>query len=290
VLLDAAAQGGNWVAINPFAYMPAVNSPRLTFNRDRTMTRGDLKQVVADAHAAGLKVLLKPHIWSRDFAQGKWHGDIEMTSDADWAAWFAQYSDYIVDQASLAEQAGVDGFCIGLEYGKTMSQEVRWRAVIAEVRKVYRGPICYSAGFLDYDKVPFWDAVDVIGITAYFPLAEMQSPDEATIREGWRKVLTPLEAYAARVNKGVVFTELGYTESNRAAIEPWSYDVPVRDPALRVRLYRIALEEIAKRPWIKGVFLWKWFTALDWQQFEGHDEFGMQDHPELLQAVRQVWK
>src|SRR5205809_919276 len=77
--------GANWIAINDFAYMEKVNRPSVVFDRDGTMRGKDLAQVIDDAHAAGLKVLVKPHLWSNEFwHESKWHGDIKMTSDADW--------------------------------------------------------------------------------------------------------------------------------------------------------------------------------------------------------------
>src|SRR5438034_8298095 len=43
--------GGNWVAINDFAWMRAVDEPRVRFSRDRSM-EGDVAQCIKDAHAA----------------------------------------------------------------------------------------------------------------------------------------------------------------------------------------------------------------------------------------------
>ncbi len=39
---------------------------------------------IEDAHAVGLKVLVKPHIWSHQFwNNGKWHGDIKFKTETD---------------------------------------------------------------------------------------------------------------------------------------------------------------------------------------------------------------
>src|SRR5688500_10486378 len=92
-LKKIAETGGTWVSISDFAFMEAVDQPSV--RHGRSSEAAGLRQVIVDAHAAGLKVLVKPHLWSRDFRgeNAKWHGDIAMTSDADWDQWFKQYRD-----------------------------------------------------------------------------------------------------------------------------------------------------------------------------------------------------
>src|SRR5687768_13183327 len=102
-LAAVAGLGANWVSLTDFAFMPAVDRPSLSYGRSGE--KDGLGQTIRDAHAAGLKVLIKPHIWSRDFGGNKkWHGDIAMTSEADWATWFEQYSGYVLQQAKLAAE------------------------------------------------------------------------------------------------------------------------------------------------------------------------------------------
>ena len=54
--------------------------------------------------------------------------------------------------------------CIGLEYSHAEKFSERWRRIIAAVRAVYHGRISYGANWTDFEKVPFWDAVDEIGV------------------------------------------------------------------------------------------------------------------------------
>jgi hypothetical protein len=95
-----AATGGTWVAFNDFAWMADVNRPQVRFAGEGRSNEGDLAQAIRDAHACGLKVLVKPHIWSNQFWNNvKWHGDIAMTTDADWDEWFKQYGAYVLNNA-----------------------------------------------------------------------------------------------------------------------------------------------------------------------------------------------
>lgn len=288
-LLEIKKLGANWIALNDYAWMNAIDRPEIRYGRNGRSPEGDLAKCIEDAHAIGLKVLLKPHLWAREFHGGKWHGDIAMTNDADWDAWFANYTQFVITNAKIAEATKADGLCIGVEYEKTVHQEARWRKLIADVRAVYSGPICYSAAFLEWQKIKWWDAVDCISITAYWPVGPKENPSDEDIRAGWQKIYDELEPFAVKWNKGVVFGELGYTTAAKTAAEPWSHDHG-EEFDLQARLYRIAIEEAQKRPYMKGVFVWKWFTSSQRNRQWGGDPYTLQDKPLTLDVLRELWK
>ena len=283
------ALGANWVALNDFAYMPAVDSPVVVDGRDGSLTEADLRRTVRDARAAGLKVMLKPHLWSRDFNRGKWAADVAMMTDADWAAWFESYGAYVLGQAAIAAEEGADALCVGVELQGTSGREAEWRALIAKVRAVYGGPLTYAATWGEWEHVAWWDALDVIGIDAYFPLTDKPSATDDELRAGWARVYDRLGPFAARVGKPICFLELGYTADAGGGIEPWKHTVETPDPPYQARLYRVALEEAAKRDYVVGAFVWKWFTSDDWRRMEGGDEFAVQDVPAVLDVLREAW-
>jgi hypothetical protein len=131
--------------------------------------------------------------------------------------------------------------------------------------------------------------VDYIGIDAYFPVASRAHATEDEIRAGWANVFNFLEPFAKQWDKPILFAELGYSASSKAALEPWAYDVVDPDANYQALLYRVALEEASKRDYIAGVFLWKWFTSDQFRQHEGRDPFAMQDRPEVIEALRAAW-
>ncbi|MDX1630853.1 MAG: hypothetical protein R3234_03275 [Thermoanaerobaculia bacterium] len=109
----------------------------------------------------------------------------------------------------------------------------RWRNLIAAVRDEYAGEIGYAANFDQYRQVGFWDALDVIGINAYFPLRNpdsvgVEGDPELLRRElerGWTRILEEIARF--RVSRGldehpVVFTELGYVPRSRTTLAPWA--------------------------------------------------------------------
>ena len=291
--LDAIKElGGNWVAVTDFAYMPDVREPALRWGGDRSLTDAGMARTIRDARDRGLDVLMKPHIWSRQFWNGEeWHGTIAMRNEADWRAFFERYGDFLVEQAKLAEASGAAAFCVGVEMKATTHREADWRRVVERVREVYGGVVTYSANSDSWREIAWWDAVDCVGITAYFPLVREGPVTEAAVRAAWQGIFAELRPFAAEVGRPVCFTEIGYSRSGNAAAAPWEHHEVEPDPALQAMLYRVSLDEIARSGVVEGVFLWKWFTgdADDAERMEPHDVFGLQNRPLALEAIGEAW-
>ena len=106
-----------------------------------------------------------------------------------------------------------------------------WRSLIAHVRNIYHGKLTYAANFDQYYEVGFWDALDVIGINAYFPLREdlLDEGEERLLGEilikGWKGVFVEIDAFYEKQhlpNMPILFSELGYTRRKNCTIEPWA--------------------------------------------------------------------
>jgi hypothetical protein len=138
--------GVDWISITPFGFQRDAAAPSFRWfaagARGAGETDESLRAVTGQAHALGLKVVLKPHIWLRP---PQWPGTIELRSEADWAAWFEAYEKFAVHYAALAQREGMDAFCVGNELAKTTVRQAQWRRVIAAARQAYAGPITYGA-------------------------------------------------------------------------------------------------------------------------------------------------
>ena len=77
-----------------------------------------------------------------------------------------------------------DAFVVGTELDRILNHEAEWRTLIAEVRSIMKVPLTYAANWTDYKRVPFWDALDVIGIQAYFPVASKPNSTPKEIQTG----------------------------------------------------------------------------------------------------------
>ncbi len=274
--------GVDAVAIHPYA---RIRSNGTVDYRPGPVTPATLKPL-GWAHQRGMATLLKPHLayWGSGFA---WRGDITFKKDADWQRFFAGYRDFIVGQARLAQQSQAAWFAVGTELAGTLKHEAWWRDVIAQVRAVYGGKLTYAANWDETDKVGFWDALDAVGVQAYYPVARGLMPSDEQLRAGWARRLDELDRMAARFGKPVLLTELGYAVSEAAALRPWE-DAVVGDAQrgadLKLRATRIALEAVTDRPSIAGVFLWKWFPG----DREHGDEFVLQ-YPAMKKLIHAAW-
>ncbi len=109
--------------------------------------------------------------------------------------------------------------------------DAHWRALIASARQRFGGRLSYAANFDQYAFVPFWDALDLISINAYFPLRSRLVPvgDDAALlellREGWLRHLRAVDAFrrqAGAPDHPILFTEIGYVSRANSTIEPWA--------------------------------------------------------------------
>lgn len=107
--------------------------------------------------------------------------------------------------------------------------ERHWRALLQETRRHYSGALTYAANFDQYQDVGFWDALDLIGVNAYFRLRDPESLAPATedvLHAGWTRVLSELDAFRRAeglTSRRVLFTELGYVARENCTLQPWSY-------------------------------------------------------------------
>ena len=249
------ALGANWVAIHPYGRISADGSIR--FPSPSKENEVLIQRPIREAHRLGLKILIKPHLayWRSPFS---WRGEIEFDSEEAWARFWRDYEAWIVALAAAATEA--DALTVGTELDRTVVQEQRWRGLIGRVRQVYDGPLTYAANWSDYQRVPFWDALDTIGIQAYFPLTETPNPSETALRKGWSRIMEELHAFSLDRDRYIVFTELGYNRSLSAAKRPWDPQTDGDEATpLQETCTKVALEAVEREQRVVGAFLWKWF-------------------------------
>ena len=266
------AIGANWIVQTPFGWQRSHDSPALALATDGHVLWGEtdegLEVTTRLAREIGVRTLLKPHVWLTE-ARGKWRADIAMANDDDWRRWFSDYRRFILHYAKLAERLGIEGLAVGTELHATIRERpADWRRLIAEVRSVYGGKLTYSANwYREFEEVAFWDDLDYIGIQAYFPLTDRESPSIEELVAGWQRHLPAIEAVARRTGKPVLFTEMGYRNSADAAIEPWRWPsraervAGATDPETQARCYEAFFRTFWHRPWFAGAYIWKWFPG-----------------------------
>lgn len=278
---ELKALGVNWISIHPYARVSlegTVQSRRINANHNLTW----LTRPIIEAHKLGLKICIKPHLayWGSGF---RWRGEISFHKSQQWDNFFKSYSALILNLAQICNNS--DAIVIGTELDKTVAYEDEWRDIIKQIRSVYSGPISYAANWTDYKDIPFWDALDAIGIQAYFPLTQSPNiPDMNQLTKAWNQYLLDLNQFAAKWDKSIVFTELGYDVSLNAAYKPWE---PGRYSKEALELQRKCLESalhaLASKDRVIGAFLWKWFPGN-----VGRENF-LESTPVMREVIKENW-
>lgn len=255
----------NWISQTPFAWQENPQSPLIRLNTESERvwwgeSDQGIKETTRLAKEAGIKTMLKPHLWIHH----SWPGEIKMESDSLWQVWFEQYELFILHYARLAEEANIEMLCIGTELHHAISHEEEWRKLIESIRAVYHGKITYAANFTEeYEKIKFWDDLDFIGVQAYFSLSKNLNPTVEEMIANWATPLSSLEAIAGQYQRPVLFTEIGYRSTTDAAIEPWRWPQEnlenSRSNETQARCYEAFFKATWNKPWLGGVYFWKWY-------------------------------
>jgi hypothetical protein len=285
-----ASLGVTWVSIHTWDPLQRGLHEPVLAPRSRRFRVRNLPALVHNAHAAGLAVLFKPHLEMRGYeptpderrilrggdgaarqalvarieaqraaAEQGGHNRVAMRSEADWRRWFREYEAYVLPYARQAQAAKADMFCVGRELDATaVGREPDWRRLIARIRREFQGPLVYSANFDAWQRIGFWDALDFIGVSAYFPLSERDDPSLEELQGGWDRALEPLQAASKRWGRPVLLTEAGFPSVSSAARAPWREETTPADVWLQARCYEATLHALAERPWIEGAFFWLW--------------------------------
>lgn len=175
------------------------NSTDIEYIGEHIPTEEGLKRVVDKARELGMKVIMKPMLNCRN---KMWRGTInffdkDTPPEAKWSEWFEKYTEFQVYFAKIAEKFQADMLCIACEMVSTQRRDADWRKCIAEIRKHYSGPITWNADKYQEDEVTFWDAVDVISSSGYYPI------------DKWDEELTRIKAVVDRYKKPFFFAEYG---------------------------------------------------------------------------------
>ncbi|MEI8259489.1 MAG: hypothetical protein WCJ30_27795 [Deltaproteobacteria bacterium] len=261
---ELVALGCTWVSLTPFGRLWDLHSTdvAMDFESPFRVNRAALLRVIAQAHARGLAVLLVPHLW---VDAGGWRGEIDPGSEPGWARWFASYTHFVTEWARVAQEGHVEMFSIGVEMkSSSHTHGVQWLDVIEAVRRAYAGMLTYSANWDEEPLVTFWDRLDVVGINAFYPLAERDGAALDVLRRGAVERARQLGEWATREGRTVMFTEFGYTARANPAVRPWEWpdsmaDVHV-DAHAQADAYRALLEAFVPQPWFAGAFVWRYYS------------------------------
>lgn len=294
-LLDYLARMGvNWISITPFGRIWSLDSTRILmdFEAPYEQNREDIKRFIKLAHARGLKVMLIPHLWVE---RGGWRGEIDPGSEERWEVYLKNYREFVLAWARDAAEAGADAFSIGVEC-KSFSGRFPafWAELIGTIRGFYPGLLTYSANWDEIDGVGFWELLDYVGINAFYPLARSkEAATDEDYERGAARWAKRLREFAERVEKPILFVEVGYTTRSFAGVDPWTWPEDLRgvtiDEAEQARALRIIIATFMRERYFAGYFVWRAYASLDDVSQEAQWGFNPL-HKEAEETLRVLYK
>jgi Glycoside Hydrolase Family 113 len=254
---DLASTGAGWVSIVVTGYQSTFDATSIA-SSSKTPSDSGVAHMIDAAHALGLAVMVKPHIdLSHDPAH--WRGDIGHRFDrSQRRAWFASYRTFVDHYAALAQSHGAEEFSVGCELQGTTSRASAWRRVVAGVRRRFSGTLTYAAWPGEEQHIGWWDALDLIGVDAYYPLTASRDPDLADLVAGWQPHIAELGALSTTWHRPVLLTEIGYVSQDGTNTAPSSWKVGPIDLQEQADCYEAAFEALWHQPWLAGMFWWNW--------------------------------
>lgn len=276
-IVNLANVGADWVTFTVFWFMNTSSTTQI-YRRPDLYTSSDssLIHAIQKAHGLNMNVALKPMV---DVVDGSWRGTI---NPSNWTLWFENYRNFTNYYADLARTNNVELFTVGTELRSSQTYESEWRKVINETRTRFSWNVTYAANWDSYStfsRLPqyaakFWDALDYVGVDAYFPLTNTYNPTLEQLKGAWSNSTATgwwgtgfnwtNELYSTYTGTGkkIVFTEIGYISQNGTNTQPWTGFTPAHEIDLQEQAdcYQACLEVFKDKAWFMGWFWWNWET------------------------------
>lgn len=248
-----ATLGVNWVTLAFAVEQSTAQSTEIPFEGPEAMTDDEIRLATSWARAHDLKICLKPMVNCSD---GTWRAyigflDPAVPGEPSWDEWFSSYRAYMRHHAQLAQELGIEMLCIGCEMVRSDSQVDHWRRLIAEVREEYTGLITYNCDKYQEDRIEWWDAVDVISTSGYYPI------------DSWEQNLDRIATVVEAHDKPFLFMEAGCPSRQAAGLRPNVAEGPEPVDLTEQALFLETMLDAGRRhPWVGGFMLWDWPATL----------------------------
>ena len=245
--------GVSWTAVTFAALQDTPQSTTIRWRDEPTVTDDEVRSAIRAAKARGLHVVLKPVV---NVANVTWRAHIDfferdVPGEPTWGEWFAAYTQFVVHYARIAADEGVEMLCIGCEMVQSDRREAQWRSLIAEIRAVYDGLLTYNCDKYQEDRLTWWDAVDVMSSSGYYPI------------DDWEAQLDRIGGAVEAAGKPFFFMEAGCPSRTGSAARPNDWALPGSPSgAEQADWYRATFEACGRRPWVRGFMLWDWPARL----------------------------
>ena len=275
-MVQVKAVNSDWISVIPFGFTREGN-PAIRYNIDRQWwgeREVGVRKTIEMAHKSGLKIMLKPQV----YVPGSWPGGLDFKNNSEWEKWETAYKNFVLDFTKIAAELNVEMICIGTEFRISVQKRPEfWTNLIAEIKTIYDGELTYAANWDDYTTVPFWEQLDYIGVDAYFPLLNKNTPSVDALKKAWKPIRNKLWGFSKLKDKPILFTEFGYLSVDNCAYQTWELEKVVKKTPINQQAQANSLQALFETFWDEdfwaGGFLWKWFP-----EGQGHEGYKPRDY------------
>lgn len=267
--------GAGFVVFAPNARQKNAYAEHMDYTGEANVGDDELRAMIDYAHEMGFKVALKPTVNCDD---GTWRAhisffDVDVPCEPKWCNWFASYTDFQTHYARIAQEMGVEMHITGCEMVQTEHRANEWRRLIEDVRQEYKGLVSYNTDKYQEEHVSWWDAVDVISSSGYYPIHD------------WENQLDRIEKVVQKFQKPFLFAEAGCMSVKDSNLVPNNWEVQGNaDAEGQADWYRAMFEACLKRDWVKGWAMWFWGNRL----YPESDAFSRKDYEIYAKPAEQV--
>jgi len=264
--------GCDTVVIPVSAVQDHAYSTKVEYIHPKVMGMDDVRIVADEARKLGLQVMLKAIVNCMD---GYWRAyihffDKDVPNEPNWTDWFQSYGDFVVALAETARDVNAEMLCIGCEMVGTDQRDKEWRQLIERVRKVYPGPITYNCDKYQEDNITWWDAVDVISSSGYYPIDKME--------EHFQRI----ERVSEKFDRPFIFMESGCPSRKGSEYVPndWRFKGELSLES-QENWFKVVTDALIAHPKIRGAVWWAW-SALNLYPIEKgveNDDYYMYGKP-----------
>ncbi|MCA9765605.1 MAG: 1,4-beta-xylanase [Carnobacterium sp.] len=259
----------------------SIHATKIDWQNKNVLGDQEVKDMIAYAHKIGLKVILKPMV---NIADGTWRAHInffeyDVPCEPKWSDWFISYTEFITHYAKIAQDTKCSLFVIGCELVNSNRREKEWRQVIKAVRNSYKGLITYNCDKYQEDRLTWWDALDVISSSGYYPI------------DKWGQELERIEKIVMKEQKPFFFCEVGCASRTGSKWLPNNWELQGHvDHLSQKEWYTEMFEQADKHEWIRGVGLWDWKAQLySIEKADENDDYALYGKP-TEEVVKQYFE
>ncbi len=243
----------NFVILVPNGLQETQQSEKICYTSEATMTDDELKSMITYAQTLGLRVALKP---TANCKNGTWRAHInffdeDVPCEPKWGNWFESYQEFQRHYARISQEMGCEMHIAGCEMVMSEHREKEWRQTIAEIRNEFSGLVSYNTDKYQEHNVHWWDCVDVISSSGYYPI------------DDWENQLDRIEAVVSQFQKPFFFAEYGCMSVSGSKHVPndWTIRGEI-DLQGQADWYEAMFSACEKRNWVGGMALWSWTHQL----------------------------